>query len=79
MDSKQIEDMFYVMKDATCCLNGKNRDNVFNSMCHTLHEKWDVEKNVLADFMENFGYFYMVSCYECGEEFEWDKICKCIE
>ena len=54
------EDMFYVMKDATICLNEKNRNIAFNGMCHTLHEKWDIEKCVLAKLMNKFGYTYTV-------------------
>ena len=51
MDSKQVEAFFYVMKDSTVCLAEATKDNIFNSMCDTLHCKLDVEKKVLADFL----------------------------
>ena len=69
------ESMFYVMKDSTVCMSDKNKDFIFNSMCHTLHSKWNVEKQILGKLMEEFGYIYMESCSECGTEFVWDEVC----
>ncbi len=67
------EDMFYVMKDSTCCLNEKNCNIVFNNMCHTLYSKWNIEKSLLVKLMEKFGHTFMENCGECGEEFEWGE------
>lgn len=67
--------MFYVMKDATVCLSEKNRTIAFNGMCHTLCSKWNIEKPVLAALMIKFGYIYMESCGECGNDYKWDEIC----
>ena len=69
------ENMFYVMKDATVCLSYKNRDIAFNGLCYTLHDKWNIEKHVLGKLMENFGYIYMESCYECDTDFIWNEVC----
>ena len=69
------ESMFYVMKDSTVCMSDKNKDIIFNDMCHTLHTKWDIEKPVLGKLMEKFGHVYMDWCVECGTEFVWDKVC----
>ena len=72
--------MFYVMKDATVCLSEKNKIIAFNGMCYTLHEKWNVEKPVLGKLMDDFGYVYMETCYNCGNEYEWDNLCQsCID
>ena len=73
------ECMFYVMKDSTVCLDYDQRSELFNNMCHTLHEKWNAEHSFLAKTMEEFGYTYTVMCFECGTNYEWCEDCKCPE
>jgi hypothetical protein len=67
--------MFYVMKDSTVCMSDKNKNIIFNDMCHTLYTKWNVKKHVLGKLMEDFEYIYMESCSECGTDFVWNEVC----
>ena len=71
----KVEDQFYIMNEATLCLSDDQRDVAFNGLCHTLHKRWDVDKCLLALLMYKFGFVYMVTCCECGEEYIWSDSC----
>ena len=38
-----IEDHFYIMRDATICLSSRHRHVAFNGLCYMLHENWNVD------------------------------------
>ena len=67
---------FSIMRDSTRCLNDDYQHRVFNSLCLTLYEKWNVDKPTLAKLMAEYGYTYTENCCICGYEYEWDNVCQ---
>ena len=53
-----VPEQFSIMHNSTLCLNEAQRAAVFNGLCHTLHERWFIAREMLSKQMENYGYEY---------------------
>ena len=70
-----VAEQFFIMRKATLCLSEEHRARAFNGLCHTLHEQWSIPVELLAPYMDRYGYEYTIECLVCGTDVPWNEKC----
>ena len=53
-----LDNIFFMVRNATFGIDEKSRQTVMNDLCHTLVEQWSIPKEILAKNMDIYNFEY---------------------